>query len=658
MKRLSSKAGRILNCRSAGLAALLLSLFLSAAAAADSKNRITLSMREVSLASVMEMLARQNRINILLADDVEGDVSFNLYDVTLEEAIRSIANAAGYMVERRNQTYFVLPEQQAGKMPGSSFTVVKSMPIQYADPAQLETKLGDYLSDFGNITALPERKLLVVEDQPGFVYRISRLVNELDKRPPQVLIEAKILEIALSDELSFGIDWQGMFTNGNGTGDLGIQGLLTPGNSGNAGFFFNYLDSDIELALRALESDGRVRNLASPKVVTVVNEEAEVIIGDRRGYRVTTTINQVTTESIEFLESGTILRVTPTIDEGGQILLNIHPEVSTGTVDENGIPSQTTTEVTTRLLVSSGESIFIGGLMRNTTTETRAGIPVLGNIPGLRWAFSSRSRTTFNTETVVIITPRLLDPEVIALNRESQRLFNENETEMLDRAAEIEATIEENFWKAEPREPEQTGGGQPIIEGQYRTQAGEEAAPVVATESVADTEVEPEADEIEAATVAPATTAAETPPDESEPVMQAASADVAAEAVISEEPLQTEPQPDQPAAAIAGKVPPGRYAINLHSELEPIESPPAGIPEDQLLYVTETEIDGETWYRLRLGFFETESDAQAALENWVGQFPRAWLVKVGPGERMRAPSQSVVRDSTGPGLEAVISAAN
>ncbi|MDJ0926950.1 MAG: hypothetical protein QNJ73_04785, partial [Gammaproteobacteria bacterium] len=607
---------------------------------------------------------------ILLAENVEADVSFNLYDVTLDEAIRSIAAAAGFFVERRNQTYFVMPEQQAGKMPGSSFTVVKSMPIQYADPAQLETKLGDYLSDFGNITALPERKLLVVEDQPGFVYRINRLVNELDKRPPQVLIEAKILEIALSDELSFGIDWNGMFTNGNGEGDLGIQGLLTPGNSGNAGFFFNYLDSDIEVALRALESDGRVRNLASPRVVTVVNEEAEVIIGDRRGYRVTTTINQVTTESIEFLESGTILRVTPTIDESGQILLNIHPEVSTGTVDENGIPSQTTTEVTTRLLVSSGESIFIGGLMRNTTTETRAGIPVLGNIPGLRWAFSSRSRTTFNTETVVIITPRLLDPEVVALNKESQRLFNENESEMLDRAAEIEATIEDNFWPPQPPEQQKTGAQQPVIEGQYRTDAQPQVEPVdepvvkpvVDAEPVADTEVEPEADQIEPVTIVPEPAAepapAEAAPAEPavEPTIATATAeesvadepvvDEPAEPAIAEESVIDEPMADQPgetqpvteqaAAAIEEKTPTGRYAINLHSELEPIETPPTDVPSDQLLYITETDIDGETWYRLRLGFFDTEADAQAVLDDWIDEFPRAWLVKVGPRERADA----------------------
>ena len=132
--------------------------------------------------------------------------------MSLDEAIRSIARAGGYVVERQNGTYFVMQEDQAGKVAGSGFTIVKSMPVRFTPTRpSWNPSSGIYLSDFGNITALPERKLLVVEDQPGFVYRISQLVAELDQRPPQVLIEAKILEIKLSDELSYGIDWQARF---------------------------------------------------------------------------------------------------------------------------------------------------------------------------------------------------------------------------------------------------------------------------------------------------------------------------------------------------------------------------------------------------------------------------------------------------------------
>jgi len=653
-----------------GLAtALIVALCLGTPAPADAADNLTLGMREAALDEVMAMLARQHRVNILLGDNVEGDVSFNLYDVSLDEAIRSIASAGGYAVERRQGTYFILPEDRAGRTPGSGFTVVKSFPVRYTDAAELETKLGDYLSDFGTISALPERKLLVVEDQPGFVYRISRLMAELDQRPPQVLIEAKILEITLSDEQSYGIDWTGFFTTDAGAGDFGTNSV-TPGSSGNAGFFFNYLDPDLELALRALEADGRVRNLASPKVVTVVNEEAEVIIGDRRGYAVTTTINQVTTESIEFLESGTILRVTPTIDDHGEVLLNIHPEVSVGTVDENGIPSQTTTEVTTRLLVPSGQSIFIGGLMRNSTKEARTGVPFLGRIPGLRWLFSTQSRTTLNTETVVIITPRIVDqePEVAALNRYANRLYDEERDELLGQSEVVEQHIEDSFRKPPPATTPSLEYETIEPSGQVTTQADdpaqlpsgvvlpigdesredppqqtESAARVTAerSESPAQTAAEPPAESVVTdheetpqetlARTPPAVTAAAVaaaPPSDPEPETVAATVD---------------PDANPPAAAVSRPSAIGLYAVNLHSDPEPIDSSKvSAAPQDEeLLYVSEAELNGETWHRLRLGFFESEGDAQAALDDWRDEYPNAWVVRVRPRERDSAPDQAL-----------------
>lgn len=432
------------------LTGLIVAGLLCLAPAARSEQPVTLTMRDASLAEVMEMLSRTNRVNILLADGVGGKVSFNLFEVSVDQAVRSIASIAGYVVEKQDKTYFIMPTEKAGKSPGRNFTKVRTFPIEYTEVTDLESKLEDYLSEFGSITAVPDRKLLIVKDQPDYLERISQVLAKLDRRPKQILIEAKILEVKLNDEQSYGIDWAGTFTSGDGEGDFGLQGLLSPGNSGNTGFFFNYLEPDIDAKLRLLQSDGRVRNLASPKVVTIADQEAEVVIGDRRGYRVTTTINQVTTESIEFLESGVILRVTPTVGDNDEILLNIHPEVSIGSVDENGIPSQTTTEVTTRLLVPSGKSIFIGGLMRNTTNETVSGMPFLSRVPGIRWLFSNTSRTTFNTETVVIITPRVVDDNFLAESAETLREFEETKEEMGDRASSVEGNVEDRFSKPDP----------------------------------------------------------------------------------------------------------------------------------------------------------------------------------------------------------------
>lgn len=696
------------------LASLPWLMLLAAPALADSGPRLTMGMRDASLNEVMEMLARQYRINILLADDVDAEVSFSLYDVNVDDAVRSIASAAGYMVEKRQQTYFILPEDQAGKTPNSNFTIVRAMPIRYTDAAELETKLSDYLSDFGNITALPDRGMLMVEDQPGYVYRIATLIEELDRRPQQVLIEAKLLEISLSDEESFGIDWQSFFSLANGEANAGLQGVGNPGTSGDTGFFFNILDSDYEVAIRALERDGRVRNLASPKVVTLENKEAEVIIGDRQGYSVTTTINQVTSETVEFLESGVILRVTPTVDENGEILLTIHPEVSNGIVDENGLPSQTTTELTTQFLVPSGRSIFIGGLMRHSMTEAEAGIPILGKIPGLRWAFGSRSRTNQNTETVVVITPRLLDDTFAAMNERSISVIEEAEQDMLDNSAVIEGYVEEAFPllpnrkpparddtpatptsgpmkteaetqievakpvttreadigppqpvssvapapatvgppRAEPAGPpanpelpsnEKLATGPPdvdvpaVVEPEGQAEAGEpEVAP---TESdTAEVVTTAEATIEDAVTEATETTAELGDVAEVNQVIEAAEPAAVSETSAVADADSTAPAevieetPAKPAEIV------GRYALNLHSDPAPIELLPELGSDEQarLVYVTETEVDGATWYRLRLGFFATKAEAEEQLANWQQDYPNAWLVRVGPREHAKA----------------------
>jgi type II secretory pathway component GspD/PulD (secretin) len=378
---------------------------------------VTLNLRNVEIAEVMQMLSRQNRVNILLSDGVDSRVSLNLYDVELDEAIRAIAAAGGFLVDVRNGSYFLFTPEDANQSPDASFTIVRTFPVQYADPLAMEETLRPYLSSFGKLAVLTEHRMLMLEDQPAYVERAEKLIRELDRHPRQILIEAKIMEVTLTDEESHGVDWSRLFSSDGGNGSFGTRGLSGPGNSGSSGFFFDYMTPDYEVALSALESTGRIRSLASPTLLALENQEASVIIGDRRGYRVTTTINQVTSESIEFLESGVILRVTPVIDEKRRILLDVHPEVSTGNVDANGIPSQTTTEVTTQLLVPSGQSIFIGGLIRNSSAEDRQGVPVLGRLPGVGKLFSNKEVSNINTETVVLITPRLVgESDMDALN--------------------------------------------------------------------------------------------------------------------------------------------------------------------------------------------------------------------------------------------------
>jgi len=423
--------------------AILLSLLVSSPAIYAGK--ISLSIEELDIREVMQMLSREQRMNIFVADGVSGDVSVNLYDMDTAEAVKLIAESAGFVVEQRNNSFFVIERDDAGKLRQSDTLEVRAFKIQYASTGEVETILQEYISELGNIKALAENNMLVIEDLPPFLDRIEALLDEVDREPKQIMIEAKILEISLTNNQSYGLDWAKLFDSSDGTGSLGTQGLANPNS---AGLFAQYTNSNVELVLNALKARGRLRTISTPKLLAMEGLEAETVVGTEIGYRVTTTINSVTTESIEFLESGVILKVTPTVDRRGRIMLDIFPEVSTGVVSDDGIPSKATTQVSTRMLVPDGKTVFLGGLIQNQINNTREGIPGLGDVPIIGGLFSNRSKSIVSTEIVVLITPRIVDytsdkPEVPAIER--VEVINEIiDAELSDTEQDLNKTFDGN----------------------------------------------------------------------------------------------------------------------------------------------------------------------------------------------------------------------
>ncbi len=382
---------------------LLLSLCASPAVFAG---KITLSIQELDIREVMQMLSREQRINIFVADGISGEVSVNLYDMDTSEAVDMIAQSAGFVVEERNGSYFVIERDDAGKFHQSPMLDVRSFRMQYASATDALAVLEEYLSEFGNVKAIEETDMLIVEDMPPFLDKMEVILDAIDRQPRQIMIEAKILEIALTDNQSYGLDWSRLFDSSDGSGALGVTGLANPTS---AGLFAQYSNSDVTMVLDALKERGRLRTISTPKLLAMEGLEAETVVGTEQGYKVTTTINQVTTESIEFLESGVILKVTPTVDRDGRIMLDIFPEVSTGSVSDDGIPSKSTTQVSTRMLVPGGRTVFLAGLIRHQVNNTREGVPGLGDIPIVGGLFSNRSRSIASTEIVVLITPTIVD---------------------------------------------------------------------------------------------------------------------------------------------------------------------------------------------------------------------------------------------------------
>lgn len=369
---------------------------------------LTLSLQNTDIRDAMLMLSKQERMNIFVAEGVDGDVSVNIYNMDTLEAIYAIAESAGFAVEERANSIFIINPEDAGKFHKSNLTQVRTYKVQYTSTSDIESILKEHLSSYGSIKSLPENNMIVVEDTPSFLDRIGELLVEIDKEPRQILIEAKILEITLTDNQSFGLDWSKLFSSDDGSGSLGTQGLS---NSTSPGLFAQYTNSNIDVVLNALKERGRLRTLSTPKLLAMEGHEAETVVGTRLGFKVTTTVNQVTSETIEFLETGIILKVTPSVDRSGRILLDIHPEVSAGTVSDDGIPSKSTTQVSTRMLIPNGKTVFMGGLIRRSSNNSREGVPVLGDLPVLGPLFANDSSSVTTTEIVVLLTPVIVDFE-------------------------------------------------------------------------------------------------------------------------------------------------------------------------------------------------------------------------------------------------------
>jgi type II secretory pathway component GspD/PulD (secretin) len=208
---------------------------------------------------------------------------------------------------------------------------------------------------------------------------------------------------------------------------------ISPIPAAGEGFFGNIITSagtrhQFTAALDALREETTINTISTPKILAIHGKPAKVQVGGQQGYEVTTISDGIATTSIEFIDTGTILEITPYIDDENNVLLKVQPSINTAELEE-GIPVVRSTAVSTWLMAKNGETVFIGGLIQTAGTELRSGLPCLGNIPILGLLFGRSSQGTRKTELIVLITPQIVesgarkDQEVIRKTEEMQKHF-------------------------------------------------------------------------------------------------------------------------------------------------------------------------------------------------------------------------------------------
>jgi general secretion pathway protein D len=298
-----------------------------------------------------------------------------------------------------------------------------------ATPEQ-QAAAGDSVAVKGDVRVLADKdnNALLILASPANYEKIETAIRKLDVPPRQVLIDVTIAEVTLTGDLKFGLEWA--FNNGrNGkskldVGDPGIS-ALAPG--------FSYMLSNsnvaggVAAALNLLATDSRVKVISSPHIMVTDNQTAKIQVGDRipTTSQTQSVLGTVTglIASIQYIDTGILLMVTPRINAGGQVTMTIDQEVSAASITTtSSINSPTISKraVKTTVVVKSGDTMVLGGLITDNKTTASSGLPYLSQIPFIGGLFGTQTFNNTRTELVLMITPH-----VVANNQQAQEVSAE-----------------------------------------------------------------------------------------------------------------------------------------------------------------------------------------------------------------------------------------
>jgi type IV pilus assembly protein PilQ len=458
---------------------------------AISKNvsgRVNLFLTDVAIRDVFDLILRSNE----LAYDMQG----NVYNVMTEAEYRALYGKK-FADLRRVETFrlqYAVPEQafnlldtlksdigrllvdeesgtvmvmdtpdnlrqmeQALSMLETESTV-RVFDLRYAKAKDVEERLRDEVEEkkLGYVKADERTNQLIIKTLPSRMSEMESLVRALDRKTREVLIDAKIVKVNLTDDLSAGIDWDEVFkklifhgidtrannfrgsTSGTapsevpGVARLGIPELKTGAFLGRSikpgDLRFGTISRDGYELFRFLQSLGETKVISNPRLLVTENQEARIHVGTREAYvTTTTTTGQTTTttaEEVEFIDVGIQFLVTPTINQDGYVTMKIKPEISSvietlTTPSGNEIPIIDTSTAETNVMVMDGRTVVIGGLRKDSRLETDEQVPYLGKVPFLGQLFFKR-KTKDNevAELVVFITPHIIQGDSLVTGDE------------------------------------------------------------------------------------------------------------------------------------------------------------------------------------------------------------------------------------------------
>lgn len=415
---------------------------------------ISLNFQNIDIRSLLQVFADFTGLNLVATDSVAGAVTVRLTEVPWPQALQIVLQSKGLASRQEGRVLWVAPQDEwvlrekkqleaQAALEAVSPLQVLTVRLQYARAAEVAQRLqgggagagvvGRWLSGRGSVMAEPRTNQLFISDVPARLGDVQKLLTLLDVPVRQVMIEARIVEAddqfgqSLGVRLGTGMQVPLRMNNRANTLALGAnnaesgagvvtghqvnfpagsagQTLNTPANFA-VSLFNAAADRFINVAISALEADGRGKVVSRPRVVTADQTKALIEQGTELPYQ---TASASGATSITFRKANLKLEVTPQITPDGAVVLEVDVNRdSVGQITPAGYAINTK-HVKTQVRVDDGGTVVLGGIYEETDRNNEAKVPGLGDVPGLGWLFKNRDQAQRKSELLIFLTPRVM----------------------------------------------------------------------------------------------------------------------------------------------------------------------------------------------------------------------------------------------------------
>lgn len=412
--------------------------------------RISLNFQDIKVRAVLQLLAEFTKLNIVVSDTVDGNITLRLNHVPWDQALDIILKTRGLAKRQFGSVLLIAPAAEIAAQEKAELQARREVEdlapltsdlvqVNYAKAANIATLIKDktnsLLSQRGNISVDERTNMLWVQDISSKVQEIRSLVHKLDVPVKQVLIEARVVNVNRDFERDLGIRF-GVTNPQHLTGSLEGANALAGGAQASAVPIVDRLNVDLpgrsiadptldvptlglalaklgknvflDLELSALESEGHGEVVSSPRLITANQQSARIESGKEIPYRESTSSGAA---SVVFKKAVLSLEVTPQITPDNKIILDLtvnQDSVSQDTVSE-GIPIINTKEIQTKVLIENGETIVLGGIYKQNTSHSVRRVPFLGELPFFGYLFRKTTNIDTREELLIFVTPSIIE---------------------------------------------------------------------------------------------------------------------------------------------------------------------------------------------------------------------------------------------------------